>query len=312
MSGAINNPIVGFCILSHNNPAQLLDLIETLNRVYSVPPIVCHHDSSQSKIDYEQFPKNVIFVKPPIKTRWGRISVVLAASWAIDELFKMSNAEWFVLLSASDFPVRPADDLYTIIRKAECDAFIDARPLFIQNESVAITHGKVKQSLDHFSSPDNIRSKTGWYLNPQFWLPTLKLSPKLRLGRITFRLPWTKKSIISSKINIFYGDHWFMANKKVANLIAHDSKNRRFLLRHLARRPLAEECFYHTLLMNDPELKICLDNYRFSEWRGGGAHPQTITLNDLPAIMKSGDLFARKFAQGSDVIIKIRKDVLRI
>jgi hypothetical protein len=38
---------IGFIILSHDKPAQLLRLVRRLMKLYGDPPIVCHHDFSK-------------------------------------------------------------------------------------------------------------------------------------------------------------------------------------------------------------------------------------------------------------------------
>ena len=57
---------IGFSILSHNEPEQLLRLVKTLNAMFGDPPIVCHHNFSQCSLDEALFPTNVRFVHPHI------------------------------------------------------------------------------------------------------------------------------------------------------------------------------------------------------------------------------------------------------
>src|SRR5579872_2765265 len=101
------SPPIGFVILSHNLPDLVLRLVGTLNAMFGDPPIVCHHDSSASFIDESRFPRNVRFVHPHVVTRWGDISVSIAAMRAFEMLRTHAHPKWFVLLSASDYPVRP-------------------------------------------------------------------------------------------------------------------------------------------------------------------------------------------------------------
>jgi hypothetical protein len=59
------------------------------------------------------------------------------------------------------------------------------------------------------------------------------------------------------------------------------------------------------VLANTADLKIVQATPRYSEWQGGGAHPQILGINDLPAIMSSGAHFARKFEAGTPVLDEI-------
>ena len=109
---------IGFAILSYTEPEQLLRLVKTLNTMFGDPPIVCHHDFSQCSLDEAVFPPNVRFVHPHIGTRWGDIAVPLAALRAFGLLRKYDQPDWFVLLSGSDYPVRPYDKIVTNLSNA--------------------------------------------------------------------------------------------------------------------------------------------------------------------------------------------------
>ena len=63
----MTQPTVGFVLLTHNNPVQVLRLITTLNRLFNYPPIVCHHDFSKSELPTESLTSNVSFVHPYFK-----------------------------------------------------------------------------------------------------------------------------------------------------------------------------------------------------------------------------------------------------
>src|SRR5438045_3613582 len=100
---------VGFVILSHSNPQQLVRLVRTLQRVYDNPPIVCHHDFSQCPLFPVVLPSEIRLVTPHIKTRWGRFSVVEAGLRALEMLYRDAAPDWFVLLSGADYPTMPAE-----------------------------------------------------------------------------------------------------------------------------------------------------------------------------------------------------------
>jgi hypothetical protein len=55
------------------------------------------------------------------------------------------------------------------------------------------------------------------------------------------------------------------------------------------------------VLASRHDLTLCLDNRRYAEWNGGGAHPQTLTEANLASMLESGAYFARKFAPGDKV-----------
>ena len=257
---------------------------------------MCHHDGFQSNIDRSKFSANVKFTSRDILTGWGRVSVINAGLLAIQELMESTEADWFVLLSAADYPIAPADKLIEFLGDSTVDAYMDVRPLHTPSAQIAATDGTHNTGLDHFSSPGNVIIKSKFYLSPEIWLPIIRSSPRLRLGRFTFRPSMIKSSIRKRGINIYYGDHWFMANRRAARILTDDSPIKRFLLRHYRFRAQVDESFYQTMLMSSGQLSICLDNKRFVRWNGGGAHPALLSSSDMSDAFQSGSFFARKFA----------------
>jgi hypothetical protein len=120
---------IGFSILTHNEPQQLLRLVKTLNAMFGGPPIVCHHDFSQCALEEALFPTNVRFVHPHIVTRWGHITLPLAALKAFSLLRKYDQPDWVFLLSGSDYPIRPADEIVSDLANANFDVYLDNREI---------------------------------------------------------------------------------------------------------------------------------------------------------------------------------------
>ncbi len=63
---------IGFAILSHTEPEQLLRLVRTLNSMFGDPPIVCHHDFSQCSLHEALFPTNCAVCPSPPCDSVGR------------------------------------------------------------------------------------------------------------------------------------------------------------------------------------------------------------------------------------------------
>lgn len=292
--------VIGFVIVSHRGAAQLLRLVDALNQVYDHPPIACHHDMHQSPIDQTPFPPNVRFVERPVRTGWGKFSIVQGALSALKTLYEFSTPDWFMLLSAADFPIRPADVVLTDLQTGGVDAFIDFRSIH-EGSTAAVPKasavGDMNPHLQHYESAANRLMKKRHYTGAEIWLPRVRReSGRLRLGRHTVHLPiglpW---SPFGRSFECFYGDQWFTANKKVAAILLQPSLHHLRLQRHLATRFAPDECYYQSVLCNDSSLVLNRDNKRFAEWNGGGAHPQDLSTDQWPKMFDSGAHFARKF-----------------
>ena len=79
---------VGFVLLTHNKPYQAIRLFNTLNRMFNHPPIAWHHDFGLCDLPPDLTTTNAQFVRPHIRTEWGKFSVVDATISALDLLVR--------------------------------------------------------------------------------------------------------------------------------------------------------------------------------------------------------------------------------
>ncbi|KTT72470.1 beta-1,6-N-acetylglucosaminyltransferase [Sphingomonas endophytica] len=304
MSGTI-----GFVLLSHREPEQLLRLVRTLNRLYGDPPIACHHDFAQCALDEAAFPGNVRFVHPSVRTGWAKWSVVRAFLAGLRLLYDHAAPDWFILLSGADYPIRDAAAVRADLARLDADALIDFRQVGDTVASARARFGPRNPELDQFESDGNRRLKWSHYEGAELWLPILRFNDagrRVRPGRFTVHLPFaTPFSPFSKQFPCFYGDHWITGNARVAQLLLNPTEQHLRVQKHLTMRAIPEECYYQTVLCNEPGLRLVRDNHRYAQWNGGGAHPQLLTEADLPAISASNAHFARKFAHGAPVLDRI-------
>ena len=124
----MRSPSIGFIIISHNfNKEQplilrLLDRLEEFNNAFTV----IHHDFSNTNFPEEEI-KNykACFVKPHIVTSWATWPVVIATLQAMKTLIERKpDVEWFVLLSANDYPVKSVEYIENFFATAQNDAYI--------------------------------------------------------------------------------------------------------------------------------------------------------------------------------------------
>lgn len=300
MPGGSLQPI-GFVILSHANPDQVLRLIGTLNQMYHEPPIAWHHDFTQSTIDRNEVSPNVRMVTPSIQTGWGKWSVVQSFLAGLDLLYKESDPDWFCLLSGSDYPAARAEDVVAELQHATWDAFLDVHQLD-KSPSAARLIGSCNPALHHLESKGQYDQKDRFYNKAQMWIPVVRRHPRLRLGKHMVPLPFRGPTPYGDDLGLFWGDHWFTARRSAAKVLLNPTEHQRKLERHLKWRAFPEETYYQSILCNTPGLTICRDNKRFAQWNGGGAHPKILTETEVPMILASGAHFARKFAPNSPAL----------
>jgi len=300
---------VGFVLLTHSHPGQVLRLVRALNELYDAPPIVCHHDFGQCALDRSQFPDHAAFVDPHLTTFWGCFSIVPAALSAMRMLMNGKNPpDWLYLLSGSDYPAVSPDKVVSTLAQTRFDAFIDHRAITYAGYTGA---GRSK-------GPDDA---TG-FSRRSYMAVAYRRYCAVAVPRPALQKPWAFPPVghsylyhpawralvpgpFSSNFRCYAGEHWFTVRNKAASILLNGTIQSRRLLAHLRHRESPEECFYHSLLGNSP-LEVSSNNLRYIHWPSPDAwHPSTLSLDHLPEISNSGAHFARKIAPGSPLLVEL-------
>jgi hypothetical protein len=271
---------VGFVLITHARPRQALRLIRRLNELYDWPPIVCHHDFSQCELPHAALPANVSLVRPHLRTTWAGFAVVEATLLAMQELFRRSDApDWFVLLSGADYPIKPAERVRRELSDSRCDAHLG------------------------FEAIDPTALATDWqhecyrrYYSPRVWVPNVS---RRGLGWKSVRLPMWLRPQWHPFTHGFYcyaGSQWFSANRDAVEFVLRFAESGRRFSKYCGKAPFTEEMYFQTILANARGLRLTNSNYRYIDWSAGGAHPKTLDMADLPAVLGSANHFARKFS----------------
>lgn len=292
-------PVVGFILLTHGQPDQIIRLIEKLNSMFGFPPIVIHHDFSKCPLNKDEAPftHNVSFVLPHSRTGWGEFSIVEITCRAIRKMYDLpSPPDWFVVLSGADYPIKPAARVLADLQAAPCDAFVSHRLI------------DTTQLGDEFAK--RCFRRYCWVKIPVpritngFRIGMRQISSGSRLIRL-FALPFGRK------LDCYAGSHWFTANRRAANYIlaVHGSPLGRRLSKHYRKCEFPEESYFQTILVhgrNTAGLVLENDNLRYTDWSAGGPHPKTLGASDVPNLLSSNAHFARKFApQPDDNILQL-------
>jgi hypothetical protein len=288
---------IGFVILSHSNPEQLLQLTKRLGSMFPHARISCAHDFGQAPLHPQSYPTFVSFVSPHVSTRWGDISVVHAAMRGLRDLYQKDDPDWFVLMSGSDYPVAPAEAILRELKTGSYDAYLDFRAV-TRGARLMPTSSDSREATDGFGSP-------GWA--PLAYERYLAKAVKIRsITKRTFFIwhPWLIWPFhpFRSKFHCFGGDHWFTANRRVARILLDEYETGERLIKHFSQRAVPEEAFYQTVICNQSGLRVSADNKRYADWSLGGDHPKFLNAGDIPAILASRAHFARKFRPGSPVL----------
>ena len=208
---------IGFILLTHAKPLQIRRLADQLNVMFHDPPIVCHHDFAKCTLPIQEFPTNVSFVQPPAPTAWGTFGLVEAVLRAIKQMYDApANPDWFVLLSESDYPIKPAATIIRQLQKSPHDAHIQ--------------HQLIQFNEEPRHCYERYCTKTWYY--PSL---TKRLRPTRRA--LVLRHPLLTRPFLpfTDHFRCYAGELWFCANRRAAEYILRFHATRPVLASHYRR-----------------------------------------------------------------------------
>lgn len=237
-----------FAILNHENPARLLRLINALNGMFDTPPISCHHDFGQCVLREEDFPSNVVFVRPSISTNWGGFSLVEASVMALRNCLSFAP-RWTYLLSGADHPISTPQRMLQDLQAEPWSAHMHLER--IDPECI--------QRPWHITCIDRYLARDGW---PEGYA-------------------------------CYAGSQWMTLGLRAIHYLSECFAQNHPLISRYRECEIPDESLFHTLLANNPSLKLNSRNWTYVDW--GPGCPKYLTTEDLDAARNSGCHFARKF-----------------
>ena len=97
------------------------------------------------------------------------------------------------------------------------------------------------------------------------------------------------------------GADQFALNGRALGALVRTVERRPELVRYYYRTRHAAESFFHTVLLNEAGITNRAEELHYKIWRSS-AHPEYLTLADLPDMLSSGRWFARKFNPDDPVL----------
>ncbi|CAM9458612.1 unnamed protein product [Ectocarpus sp. 13 AM-2016] len=277
---------IGYLIMSSgteelHKTKRLLKAIYDPNNFYLVH--LDRKDKHSIRRDFEHFIEewdNVRMLEPALDVSWGGYTITLTAIFGICTMVQW-NDEWdfFINLSASDFPLLPQSELTTVLGK-----YADVGMNFVSGEPLN-ERNRVEVLIDD----------QGLYREKQ----SSKAGRPLKVGKA--RLPPSK-----SMFTVYKGEFWVILHRYFCKYLEASPDNvARSLQAYFSKFRISDESYFQTVLCHPlaPSFLVHPDNLRFVSWpdviEGHYVlHPDPITggtSGNVNVAMNSGALFARKF-----------------
>jgi hypothetical protein len=99
----------------------------------------------------------------------------------------------------------------------------------------------------------------------------------------------------------FQGGQFFTLSRSLTSLVVQMSRAQPRYRRFYRRTAVPDESYFQTLVMNSPRAPSVVNNdLRYEDWSENTSHPKVLTEADLPALLRSPSLFAKKFDSAID------------
>lgn len=265
---------IAHLILIHENPCQLKRLIQRL--AHPDADFYVHLDFKTEISPFLSLQsKHVKFVANRVEVYWGAYSIVQATVNGLEEILRTgNNYDYINLMSGQDYPIKSTNDIHHFFRENPNKAFMHT--LSIENE----------------------------------WQEAIPRLTKYHLSNFTFAGKFTVEKwmniclpsrIMPNNLVAVGRSQWFTITSVHAEYLINYLKENKNVKRYFQLTWGSDEFVFQTILFNSIYQKDMVnDNLRYIDWSENKASPKTFTINDLPILLNSGKLFARKFNENVD------------
>jgi len=198
-------------------------------------------------------------------------------------LRESSEWDWFINLSASDYPLVTQDDLLHVFSN------LSRNFNFIEHMQI-----------------------TGWKLNQR--AKPIIIDPGLYLSKKSDLALTTQRRSLPTSFTLFTGSAWVMLTRSFVEYCIWGWDNLpRTILMYYTNFVSSPEGYFHTVICNTPEFRntaISHDLHYIAWDTPPKQHPLSLSMKDFDKMVKSNAPFARKFAKDDPVLDKIDKELL--
>ena len=258
---------IAYIVSAYKRPEQFARLVRHLGR--SSPAIAVHVDAKTARRDFDAMVAGVdgipgVHFVSRHRCYWGGFGHVRASLKGIDYLVESGvEFDYAVLLTGQDYPLRGADDLRRFFDAAEGRSY-----------------------LSHWRLPFAPWGARGG-------LDRLEQRHVLGPARTHLRLPGRRR--LPDGLEAFGGSPYWALARPVVEWLHGFVRGRPDVVRFFEGVYVPDELFFQSIVLSSEHAESVVDdNLRYIDWRATPA-PKVLTTDDLPAMLASGALFARKF-----------------
>lgn len=283
---------VAYLIQSHKNVGQVSRLVWALSELDPGCRIYISHDHRDGH-GIEELAAGRVRVT---RDDGGRGGFHPIARWLkqVEMVRQDGAAEYVVLISGQDYPIRPMSSMLNDLRQAG-DGFLECFPALVQEGN----HWPVREGRSRYlyrwrelrPISDRIRDLLGPLHALNFVQPWVRVN--VAYGGVQVGL---RRGTLPDGMQCFGGSMFPSLSWRAAEHVVHTVQTRPDIMRWAHESLVIDESFFQSVLMTHPALEFTLSAHRFFKFdRSRFGHPAILTEQDFPELATSEAYFARKF-----------------
>jgi len=214
------------------------------------------------------------------KCHWGDFGHLLASLKGIGAIAAEGfPCDYSILLTGQDYPIKAVSTIRHRLYESGAKSYMQATAWPIPKWENGRAIKRLENYHFHFSFPKFLSSMGKPFIRQKISIP---LKRKLPGGLLPY----------------FGAAYWCLDRRALKQVHEYVSDNPAYV-KFFKSCHIPEECFFQTILMNSPLAgEVATQSLTYVNWRP--PWPGILTKLDLPALMESDCLFARKFDTDSD------------
>lgn len=306
-----------YLIQTFQNLPQIVRLVRTIRQSDPSGAVLISHNREAFVLEMEAF-EGLTDVHIINVLGGSRIDFSLPASYlaALDYADKLGiHFDWVINLTGQCYPVRPLGEFISLLQGAQVDAFINHYRVFDEHGRgggiwpYEEAHGRYHyQYYWRFT-----RSEPAWVWRKVLGVVRVvlhKIQPWVRLDtsyalQIGLR---DRSGIVGEAFPLFGGSYYMTLSHRAVDYLREFTRSHPEIKLHFSRMNTPSEVYPHTVLANNPDLKLSNEHHFFFDVNTKRGRPLIQKEKDLDRIAASGAFFARKFDPAIDSAVLDRLD----
>jgi hypothetical protein len=309
-----STPVVAYLISSDTSPEQVTRLAAVLRAGSPRGVIAVRHDNAGGTLDLRRMRELDVDLLETAGVERGSASELMMVLRCIRRLREAARFDWLVLISGSDYPIRPIAEIEAALAVTDTDGFVESRPCkppTIHRGAPADEHAL--RYHYRWSSPRRSRPlgrALAGVLSPHLAVETTPAG--VRLGVPAKRSPFkpdrgkrwavpvrhnplstmqAERSPFGEGLECHYGPASFVLSRRAVDLIDAAVREHPELVLYYRDTLVPVESYVHTVLANDRTISLVNESRR--------AQRADLPV-DVEAVLASRTDFAGPFDLGAD------------